>query len=1669
MAAASVRDFSRQVKALTKKNLTLLVTRHWISTLLQAIVAPIVVLSLVLNIRNFAKSRERFGVGPARPIRTLAEAIPSTQQLVLVKPDSVGSDVETVIDRLVSSLPNDKAVRFDSAGEARGYCTPNFRGVSNCYATIVFSDSPRTIGASSNQTWSYTIILDPVRYYGLEWDSSVYRDDNAVQLYHLPVQLAVDNAITDNTERPREWMYSLMAQQAANDRLDAWYSRLVIGTYAIVFFLGTLVPVYHTVSFVSGDRASGTAELIDAMGGGPASRVTGTILALGVVQFPTWLVSGCLYWNLLFPESNAAIPIFWQLFNGLAFLNAAVFGASFFRRRIISSIFVVICFCCLAGGAAIMLNRVAETPQVLPLSLLFPQMNYIFSLSHMAKYAYTAQALDMTQTILPIPPDWEGSTNIPGGNYKIAIWTFWVFLVIQIIVYPILAILTERYMHGINFKGRTLSETADESTVAIRATGLTKVYSGSWFKRLFTCGRRGKTFKALDGVDLVAQKNQILCLLGVNGAGKSTTLDLLSGAQAPTAGAITINARHPRLGVCPQKNVLFNRLTVFEHVQFWRELKGGNEDKQALHDLIAACDLTKKTHSRAGTLSGGQKRKLQLACMFVGDTTVCMMDEVTTGLDPVSRRTIWNIILAERSKRSMVFTTHFLDEGEVLADHIVILSKGQIKCQGTGAALKNQFGGGYRVSIPMDGSIVADTLDIDAPRTIHQDRILYKTPDSKSAAQLIAKLEVSGQTDVQVAGPTVEDVFLRVAQDDVSAADNDDKKTTKEAVGIEKTASSTPAQKYQQLSSGQRSTFFQQVRVLLLKRLLILPRYWIGAFLVLALPIACMPPINGFIAENFTRPSCKNEYAGLSMQEYTPWIQPIRIQDDGFPGGINSAMGPRSFNDTLYTVLRDFPIGNPFTQHGPNYELYFPAYNMDNYDVMWRQMNNWEEFSDYVHQVNRVGGFHGYNSRGIWMGGEGESSPTLAYPLEQQDSTPMALLNLYTSMRSGVKIAVTTTSEPYLGGGYGDGSWQYILYAAFIMTVYPCFFALYPAFERVSKVRALQISNGVRPLPMWTAYFLFDLCFVLAVSVAYTVTISMQFKVWYGPEYMFIICLLHGITGILISYIVSTWARSQLSSFLWALGFNLLAYFGLALSYTLPSVLSDPLVVQRNADIVSHVLGIFFPAGSLFRAMAIGWNLYKLGCRGDSDFQAPAGSWWGYGFPICYLVLQVFAFALILFLLDRDLSLSVLPSRKEKTPSPIITAAIAPFHEDEKSLPIATTAPSDSSAQQLLQISHLIKSFGTHTAVSDVSLSLSQGEIIALLGPNGAGKTTIVNLIRGELTPNSGQVLLRGEDISSSSSAKSTINSAIGVCPQFDALDLLTARQHLRFYASIKGIPSNEIEFNITEVMSQVGLAPHADKLATKLSGGNKRKLSLAIALMGNPAVLVLDEPSSSMDAAAKRKMWRVLSHIASAPGRSLLLTTHSMEEADALATRAAILAGGKLLALGTTEELRREYSDSVCVQLVLKSAPHSTQQEVGMVEGWVKEQFGEGTVFEGRSLGGQVRFVVPTSFASSSSSTSKTPTVVTDDREVDGVSAVSSETEGVKGGGGGVGRLIELLEENKERLGLEDYTVGAPTLERVFLSVVRDNYVEEDGERRVPIWRRMFRKVDVGGQDNRV
>lgn len=237
-----------------------------------------------------------------------------------------------------------------------------------------------------------------------------------------------------------------------------------------------------------------------------------------------------------------------------------------------------------------------------------------------------------------------------------------------------------------------------------------------------------------------------------------------------------------------------------------------------------------------------------------------------------------------------------------------------------------------------------------------------------------------------------------------------------------------------------------------------------------------------------------------------------------------------------------------------------------------------------------------------------------------------------------------------------------------------------------------------------------------------------------------------------------------------------------------------------------------------------------------------------------------------------------------------------------------------------------------------------------------------------------------------------------------------------------------------------------------KLSGGNKRKLSLGIALMGNPTVLLLDEPSSGMDAAAKRVMWKTLGSIV--PGRSIVLTTHSMEEADALAGRAGILAR-RMLALGTTEYLRQKYGNMYHVHLVHAQAPHTPDEDMHRLRNWVWSTF-PGAMIQQKTYHGQLRFSVPatlsveeTAATTTTEDTASSWTFVDETQSSmarDGSSSCST-TARLKNSNStsSASMLFSCLEQNKSVLGVQYYSISQTSLDQVFLTIVGQHDIAEE------------------------
>lgn len=464
--------------------------------------------------------------------------------------------------------------------------------------------------------------------------------------------------------------------------------------------------------------------------------------------------------------------------------------------------------------------------------------------------------------------------------------------------------------------------------------------------------------------------------------------------------------------------------------------------------------------------------------------------------------------------------------------------------------------------------------------------------------------------------------------------------------------------------------------------------------------------------------------------------------------------------------------------------------------------------------------------------------------------------------------------------------------------------------------------------------------------------------------------------------------------------------------------------------LISHfVVSAFAPVGSIVRAMFTTLNLFSILCRGKQTATYPAAITL-YGGPILYLIVQcLFLFGVLLW---WDCG----------HPIPTLHRSKPLQYDEEMESEIHLAGPEEkrlSKSNDGLRVLHLSKRFGDFVAVDDVSFGVSRGEVFALLGPNGAGKSTTINLIRGDILPSdqTGEIYIQNISIPRQRPAA---RSHLGVCPQFDAMDQLTVFEQLRFYAQIRGVQN--VSRDIYEVLVAVGLLPYSTRLASKLSGGNKRKLSLAIALLGNPAVLLLDEPSSGMDAAAKRVMWRTLAALA--PDRALLLTTHSMEEADALADRAGILAR-RMLATGDSESLRREYGHAYYVHCVHSQAPHTPSSAMLELRKWVLDTF-PGTQVEAKTYHGQLRFTVPaaisqataTQVTKAESAPSEFSSSTTLEKDVgSSVAKITPETT--------IGELFSQLERNKVRLGVEYYSISQATLDQVFLSIVGQHFISDD------------------------
>jgi len=234
----------------------------------------------------------------------------------------------------------------------------------------------------------------------------------------------------------------------------------------------------------------------------------------------------------------------------------------------------------------------------------------------------------------------------------------------------------------------------------------------------------------------------------------------------------------------------------------------------------------------------------------------------------------------------------------------------------------------------------------------------------------------------------------------------------------------------------------------------------------------------------------------------------------------------------------------------------------------------------------------------------------------------------------------------------------------------------------------------------------------------------------------------------------------------------------------------------------------------------------------------------------------------------------------------------------------------------IIQTRGLTKRFGDLVAVDGIDLDIGEGEIFGLLGPNGAGKTTTIRMLCGLAKPSDGRAEVCGHDIVKQST---DVRRCMGVVPQGNVLDRdLSVRQNLVYHAKLHGMQKSVYKKRVEETLTLVGLADRIDSPPLTLSGGMKRRATIAKALVHEPKVLVLDEPTTGLDPQGRRAVWNRIKLLRDKRGITVLLTTHYMEEADVLCDRVAIIHEGKIVALGTLDGLKQQYEGGDIIELTL-------------------------------------------------------------------------------------------------------------------------------------------------------
>ena len=1026
------------------------------------------------------------------------------------------------------------------------------------------------------------------------------------------------------------------------------------------------------------------------------------------------------------------------------------------------------------------------------------------------------------------------------------------------------------------------------------------------------------------------------------------------------------NYLYENIGLCQQEDIFFDYLTVREHLEYMCKIKGRKVKRKEINELLEKIELKTKKEALCGTLSGGQKRKLCIALALIGGSQIILLDEPTSGMDVMARRKLWEFLKNYKKDRIILLTTHFLDEAEYLGDRIGIMSDGKFLCSGTSSFLKSKYPCGFNLNLLINPEKFNDEIKqeffdgikkFDSKAEI---RIASKgtftiniQSNNKNIPEIFDYIEQKkagyGIDDYTVSSTSLEDVFLRInnkaSLSDVKYIRRDIIKV-KEDIGDDQEKNNLlENESFKNLKLDiTTSSFCHQLIAQIKRGLYPLFRNKILFVFELLSGLGFVYIFIFFFSDFIIHATMIKLDLLDILNEHNIYYYEKNTNDNYLK------------NSFAYNLKQTIPLTKINTEPSDINDFMKQSYDMAFVNIAKGAIYVDNSDSDLVNVYNAevdtsLNGYFYANSMlfiSAFLKNKYDIDAVILHEIELNAMSDNGLKESAWNFFKDFIVLIVICLISLFG---------FVIFLGGLM------------FEKIKEkrynIKHLLYLSGSNIWSYWLGFFIVDYIKLLF----YDVFLILPIYYVSGVGTMFGLDMIAiSLSSLSFIYFISFFCQKEDEGakilFIFVFGFLTIIC---ALSYMYKEKL-----LQYSASFTEIYKLTFLdltPVTSMglsFLRIIISFTFWDVAdkatnfIKGILSINLELEEIHGFYRPRYYLYTNFIAqlvnfvvYTLLLILAESGLlskvihkiQLFLMSSEKnyvfseEKVSEEFISTSnnlISPLVNNEKNadpdfnnIIIRSDSknkinPSKDPLNNIYvqkekdklkgdrdlstKISGLKKTFfvccGKNVrAINNLYLGLEPNEKFGLLGFNGSGKTTTFRAITNEILTDSGSINLFGYD---NKRQFKYIRTTIGYCPQINPLfDFMKVKEIIKFYSELK--TSKE---SVESVCAKFGLSKYLNTYTINLSGGNKRKLSFAIAMMNKPTLLLLDEPSTGVDPESRRVMWRNINELSNSGHKyNMILTTHSMEEAEILCDTVSWLKAGNFICLGNPEELKIEYS----------------------------------------------------------------------------------------------------------------------------------------------------------------